>query len=162
VDTSLVEKGPIHLVGTMVTGKPEDIVPQMNDIWMNQFIPHAEQLRPFSLDDAFYGAWIWVDENTTAYLAGMAVEALPEIPQGLMEKVLPAAKYAVFDCTVSTIGQTYDQAYREWLPNSPYEYDITASDFEYYPPSTESGDRLAQIFIPIREKQPLSPMTNLN
>jgi predicted transcriptional regulator YdeE len=162
MNTSLVERGPIRLVGLLVTGKPEEIVPQMQGIWMEQFLPHAEQLRPFSVDNAFYGAWIWIDEQTTAYMAGMAVENLPGVPDGLSEKELPAARYAVFDCTVGSIGQAYDWAYHQWLPGSPFEYDVSASDFEYYPPSGEGGDDLAQVYIPVREKQALPPAISMN
>jgi predicted transcriptional regulator YdeE len=162
MNTSLIQKGPIRLVGMLITGKPEEIVLQMNAIWMEQFMPHAEQIRPFSVDNAFYGAWIFIDENTTAYLAGMAVEDLPVVPAGLVEKELPAAQYAVFDCTVQTIGQTLDWAYHQWLPGSPFEYDISASDFEYYPPSRQTGDELAQIYIPVRQKQFPPPSINVN
>ncbi len=147
------EKGPIRLVGIVTHGKPEEITPHITDIWMNQFMKFDEQLRPYSVDKAYYGAWIGTPDGSADYMAGMAVENLPEIPEGLGERILPAAKYAVFDCTVATIGDTYGQVYGEWLPASAYEYDMMAADFEFYPPNTENNASPTAVYIPIKEKQ---------
>ena len=149
-----VEKGPIRLVGILTTGKPEEIVPQLNDIWMNRFMKYDERLKPYSADKAYYGAWTWKTPGMVpVYMAGMAVEGLAEIPDGLEEIVLSAARYAIFDATVSTFGQVYDEIYSRWLPSSPYEYDIAGADFEYYPPNTMNGESATQIYIPIKARE---------
>ncbi len=59
----------------------------------------------------------------------------------------------MFDCTVSTIGPTYEHVYGDWLPKSSYEYDMMAADFEYYPPDTETNDSLTAVYIPVKEKR---------
>jgi predicted transcriptional regulator YdeE len=152
---NLIEKGPIRLVGVVTFGKPETITPRLNDIWMDQFMKYDDQLKPFSIDKAYYGAWIGDPEGNATYVAGMVAENLPKIPLGLGERVLPAATYAVFDCTVGTIGDTYGKIYGEWLAASAYEYDIMASDFEFYPPDTQNSGSPAQVFIPVKLKQPV-------
>jgi predicted transcriptional regulator YdeE len=154
MEPKFVEKGPIRLVGVIAFGKPETITPRLNDIWMNQFMKFDDQLKPYSIDKAYYGAWIGDPEGNSTYFAGMAVENLPEIPRGLEERILPAATYAVFDCTVGTFGDAYGEVYGSWLPQSAYEYDIMAADFEFYPPDTATNQSPAQIFIPVKLKQP--------
>ena len=154
MEPKFIDKDPIRLVGVIAFGKPETITPLLNDIWMNQFMKYDDQLKPYSVDKAYYGAWIGEPDGNATYVAGMAVENLPEIPQGLGERVLPAATYAVFDCTVGSIGDAYGEIYGTWLPASAYEYDPAASDFEFYPPDTQNSGSPTQVFIPVREKKP--------
>jgi AraC family transcriptional regulator len=154
MEPKFVEKGPIRLIGIVKTGKLDDIVPNLNDIWMNQFMNYEPQVKPFSIDQAYYGAWIGHPDGSCTYVAGMAVAEMAEIPGGLAERVLPAAQYVVFDCTVKTIGQTYDEVYGRWLPASTYEYDLMANDFEFYPADTETNESPAQVYVPVRLKQP--------
>ncbi len=153
MDIRFIEKGPIRVVGILTHGKIEDITPKISDIWMNQFMKYDEQLKPHSPDKAYYGVWFGNPGGSADYLVGMAVENLTEIPEELAERVLPAAKYAVFPCTVGTIGETYGQIYGQWLPASDYEYDIMAADFELYPPDTETNQSPAEVYIPVKEKQ---------
>jgi predicted transcriptional regulator YdeE len=59
----------------------------------------------------------------------------------------------VFECTVATIGQTYDAIFGEWLPTAPYEQTGPNPDaFERYPPNTDSGDTPVLIHIKVRDK----------
>jgi predicted transcriptional regulator YdeE len=154
MEPKFIEKDPIRLVGVTAFGKPETITPNLNDIWVNQFMKYDDLLKPFSTDKAYYGAWIGDPEGNATYIAGMAVANLPEIPEGLEERILPAATYAVFDCTVDTFGRTYGAIYGTWLPQSGYEYDMMASDFEFYPSDTATSDSPTQIFLPVKVKQP--------
>jgi predicted transcriptional regulator YdeE len=80
---------------------------------------------------------------------------MTEIPDGLTLRTLPAAKYAVFTCTMKTLSATYPFVYQQWLPASAYELDMSASDFEYYLPNADSADSPVQIFIPIKQKEPV-------
>ena len=63
---------------------------------------------------------------------------------------VPASRYAVFECTMETIGQTYSYVYNTWLSASPYEFPPGGADFEYYPP--EGSEGTPAIYLPIREK----------
>jgi predicted transcriptional regulator YdeE len=149
MDVKFVEKGPIRLVGVVTHGKPDEITPQMMDIWGKRFMKHEAELKPYSADKAYYGAWIGSPDMSADYLAGMRVENLPEIPDGMEERVLPAAKYAIFPCTAATLGDTYGMIYGQWLPQSIYEFDSMAADFEYYLPDSEA----AEVYIPVKEKE---------
>jgi AraC family transcriptional regulator len=65
------------------------------------------------------------------YIAGVEVERVDEIPDGMVSRSVPAQKYAVFACTLETLGQTYRYINEEWQPKSGYER-APAADFEYY------------------------------
>ena len=47
------------------------------------------------------------------YLAGMAVEGVVDVPEGLTLREVPASRYAVFECTVKTISDTYDWIFQD-------------------------------------------------
>ena len=65
------------------------------------------------------------------------------MPEGLTLREVPMSRYAVFECTVKTISDTYDWIFGQWLKTAPYPRPNATSpkaDFERYPPATDSGD----------------------
>ncbi len=150
MEPEIIEKGPIQLLGVLTVGQPDKL--DYNDIWANQVMKYDELLKAHSVDQAYYGVWFGEDADHLAYLAGMAIDCVDEIPAGLVLRVLPPRRYAVFHCTISTISRTYPEIYQNWLPTSPYQFAPGASDFEYYPPHGETDEIPAAIFIPIVEK----------
>ena len=87
------------------------------------------------------------------YIAGFEVSQVEELPVGMMNMSVPAQKYAVFPCTLGTIGTTYRYITEEWQPRSGYEH-VDAPDFEYYdeesdPSALPQGMKLA-IYWPIK------------
>ena len=151
MEPRFVEKTPIKVVGILTFGQPDKL--DYNDIWAVQYMKYDEQLKPYSPDKGYYGVWLG-EEGKLAYLAGMVVENLPEVPEGLAMREIPAARYAVFECTIGTLSKTYTAIWQEWLPTSNYILDESKSDFEYYPPKTGPGDPPAAIYIPIKVKEP--------
>lgn len=73
-------------------------------------------------------------------------------PPGATRREIPAARYAVFNCLVRTIGETYGYVYNQWLLAGPYEFDEGKADFEYYPPGSTGNESPAAIYIPVRRK----------
>ncbi len=133
-----------------------------DDMWMKYFMPVEGLVRPYSLDQAYYGVFFHPDDRQTPldYLAGMAVSDVPEgegiaVPSGcnkLSLKQVPAARYAVYRCTFKDIGQASDFITGEWLPASPYEYDHPLPGFEYYPADAACSDSCVQIYIPVKSR----------
>jgi predicted transcriptional regulator YdeE len=123
-------------------------------IW-KRFMAYHEQIEPLSTDKAYYGAYFpTVDKGPMDYLAAMAVAKGTAAPEGLTACEVPGARWAVFECTVATIGQTYDAIFGEWLPKAPYEHVGPNPDaFERYPPQTNSGDTPVLIHIKVRDKE---------
>jgi len=86
-------------------------------------------------------------------MAGMAVGDVDSVPEGPVVREVPAARYALFTCTMRTIGTTWEYIYKDWLPASQYENDAPLPSFEYYPPDDErAGDFPVSIYVPVREK----------
>ena len=64
---------------------------------------------------------------------------------------IPESKYAVFTCTLPTIGKAFDYAYKTWLPQSGYER-TCGSEFEFYDKDYNPEDENSEmyIYIPIK------------
>jgi len=126
-------------------------------LWMERYMPYDERVKPLSTDKAYYSVYFARDQQEFC-LDGMAVAdaaaSVAGIPvlEGLMLREVPAGRYAAFECTVKTIGQTWQGIFREWLPSSPYVPTPESSAFECYPPSTETGDSPVVIYLPISDK----------
>jgi len=93
-------------------------------------------------------------DGSFTYMAGMAVTQVL-LPQGMISRTIPANEYAVFEHhgALDTLGQTYDQIYREWLPGSDYEF-ANQDDFEVYDERFEFGkpESVMEIWIPVKKK----------
>ena len=123
-------------------------------IW-KRFMAYHGQIEPLSTDKAYYGAYLPTgDRGPMDYLAAMAVAEGTVAPEGLTLCQVPEGRWAVFECTVATIGQTYDAIFQEWLPTAPYEHVGPNPDaFERYPPHTDSGDTSVLIHIEVRDRE---------
>jgi predicted transcriptional regulator YdeE/effector-binding domain-containing protein len=75
------------------------------------------------------------------YIAGIEVERAEAVPAGMMSMNVPAQKYAVFTCTLPTLGATYRHIMEEWQPRSGYER-ADAPDFELYDEKFDPADPL--------------------
>ena len=141
-----------------VLGVQERFAPGLEDfegIWMRAFMARHQEIHPLSTDKAYYGVCFHVEgEDGMDYLAGMAVPADTACPEGLAAREVPAARDAVFECTVDTIHETYEHVHGPWVARAPYAFDWPKPSFEQYPPDTESGDSPVLIHVPIRDESP--------
>ncbi|MEZ4638274.1 MAG: effector binding domain-containing protein [Caldilineaceae bacterium] len=86
------------------------------------------------------------------YIAGVEVSQVADVPAGMVGKQVPAQRYAVFPCTLKTIGDTYRYITEEWQAKSGYEH-AEAPDFEYYDEPSEPAnpqDMKLKIYWPIK------------
>ena len=147
----IVKRDAFTVMGISTRSVPEET--DYNDLWMNQYMLYHDQIQPFSTDNAYYGVSLETDEEgVIEYIAGMAVENVKDVPEGLVLRAVSAARDAVFECKVKTLGETWDYIFTQWLPASQYEYDRDVPSFEYYPPDTENDESPASIHIPIKDK----------
>lgn len=87
----------------------------------------------------------------------IAVSSSSELKEGLAEYTVPAMTWAVFPCTLETIGRTQVQAITRWLPRSKYrplnkgyvtgKMKSGAPDIECY-----GKDGMAEVWIAVEEK----------
>jgi predicted transcriptional regulator YdeE/DNA-binding transcriptional MerR regulator len=79
------------------------------------------------------------DSEGPWYIAGAQVSQVDAVPPGMMARDVPAQKYAVFECTLPTLSQTYRYIMEQWQPASGYER-ADAPDFEVYDEKWDMND----------------------
>jgi predicted transcriptional regulator YdeE len=82
----------------------------------------------------------------------MAVEQTDSVPDGLALRPVPASTYAVFECTLETIHDTWHRIFREWLPESGYVENRETGNFDWYPPDCD-GRSTILLHLAVREKE---------
>ena len=89
----------------------------------------------------------------SGYLVGVATNAA--CPADMEERIVPAATYAVFDCTgpmPDAIQNLQHRIFTEWLPSSGYEW-APKSDLEiFFGPNMTAEDYKSQIWFPIEKR----------
>lgn len=88
------------------------------------------------------------DEKTGEfdYIAGIEVDNPPNIPDGMFSFTIPEKTYAVFTCTLPTLFETFQRAYKEWLPQSGFKR-ADGPEFELYDVTFEPGDETSKMYI---------------
>jgi AraC family transcriptional regulator len=71
------------------------------------------------------------NEKEPWYIAGVEVSRAEDAPPGMMRMSVPAQKYAVFPCTLGTLGETYRYITEEWQPRTGQQH-ADAPDSELY------------------------------
>jgi AraC family transcriptional regulator len=61
---------------------------------------------------------------------------------------IPAATWAVFDCTLANLQDVTKNIFREWFPSVDYEHDAKP-ELEVYLPEGEGQDMRCEIWIPV-------------
>jgi len=150
MEYKLVERAAFAVGGVQRRfAAPDQEDPGFQDIWMNRFMRRHAEIEPLCSDKGFYGVWFGdVRAGPADYLAGMSVAQLERFPSDLTLREVPVATYAVFECSVRTIGETYDAIFAREASGVGHELDPSAAHFEYYPPGTSSQD--SRVFIYVR------------
>ncbi len=91
-------------------------------------------------------------DGVFSYITGTEVTSTEYIPDGMVCKTIPAARYVVFTARGSLPGSIQDTVkyiYQEWLPNSEYQR-ANSADFELYDDRCHGGENAeVDIYIPI-------------
>jgi AraC family transcriptional regulator len=114
------------------------------------YLSFHEQIEPLSAGVGHYGVYLGPDHSQPIdYLAGMAVREDADAPEGVAVREVPAATYAVFECSFQRLGPTYGYVWDEWLPSSSYAQDTSRLGFDYFAPGTESAESQVEIWFPV-------------
>ena len=102
-----------------------------------------------------YGVEFGFDKTSglSCYIAGFPVKER-STPQKCFTKVeIPPQVYAVFPCTLNTLREVYDYAYKKWLPNSSFQR-TSGAEFELYDTNfqADNPNSVMYLYIPIRKK----------
>jgi AraC family transcriptional regulator len=137
------------VVGMRYRGKNEN--QEVTQLW-GQFVQRIPEIRHRDPGGPTYGVMYDYDEATGefTYVAALPVNEAADLPKGMVSVEIPDARYAVFECTLPTLGETYAQIH-EWLPQSGYEHAATP-EYEYYGPAFNPEDpgSTMSIYIPLK------------
>jgi AraC family transcriptional regulator len=101
----------------------------------------------------------WVDKpindpHDYEFYYGIAVELPPKGGTGKFEKMaVPAATWAVFDCTLENLQDVTRRIFSEWFPSTGYEHDDKPELEIYFPEDPRSKVMQCQIWMPVVKKK---------
>lgn len=98
-------------------------------------------------------------DGSVDYVAGVAVERVDRLPEGVIAESVPRQTYAVFRHSVRSLDlhaelqPTLRWIWGTWLPASDFEY-LAGPDFERYPAGFDPGkpDMYVDIAVPVRKR----------
>jgi predicted transcriptional regulator YdeE len=147
-----MEPKSVNIECFQVLGLLEHFQPGKEDfsgIW-KRFMKFHTQLQKLSTNKAYYSVYFETENKELDYLAGMKVLLKQTILEGLTLRKVPSDFYAIFECTVETLGNTYDCIFDKWFSMAPYDPD-QRPDFNYYPRNTTSRDMSVTANMAIKE-----------
>ena len=149
MEERITSKPAFTVVGLKYHGKNEnEEIPQL---WQKMG-PRFSEITDVLDEEVCYGVCHNLDEGTGEfdYLAVLEVSGDGEVPDGMVRWEIPEQTYAVFECTLPTIGQTFDYIHKTWFPQSNYkrapgpELERYDEDFDPNNPSS-----VMQVWIPV-------------
>ncbi len=146
IEPEIREMESFKVIGMKYQGKNgNEEVPQL---WRD-FVPRIKEIKNVSRkEDTFGLQWDIKDDGQFMYIAGIKVEMVENVPEGMISWDIPKARYATFECTLPTLLEVYGQI-SEWLEKSEYSK-ASSPEFEYYPREFDgSPDSKMYIYIPI-------------
>ncbi len=148
MEPTISKKEAFTAVGIQYHGKNEN--QEIASLW-GEFHPRMGEIQAKVEPGVTYGLCGDLEENGAfKYLAGFEVNQTNDVPAGMTVWEVPEQTYAVFPCTLPTLGDTYHFAFDTWLPASDYKK-AAGFDFELYPAEFDGNDEesVMYIYIPI-------------
>jgi AraC family transcriptional regulator len=126
--------------------------------WWDEFLKSPDCARMASLTGNKAGSITgssmlgvcFADERPVEFYYGIAVELPENTPAKPFEKMeIPAATWAVFDCTLPSIQDVTKRIFSEWFPSTGYEHDAKPELEIYFPEDPRSKVMHCQVWIPV-------------
>jgi predicted transcriptional regulator YdeE len=148
VEVEIVNRPAFTVVGIMYHGKNEaNEVPRLwGELWSR-----SKEIKNRVDPSVAYGVLGKkdCDSGEFDYMAGLEVDSVADVPEGMDSWEVPEQTYAVFACTLPTLMETMQYAFETWLPQSAYER-ADGPGFELYGEDFDHEERPAMsLFIPI-------------
>ncbi|MBP7962224.1 MAG: AraC family transcriptional regulator [Caldilineaceae bacterium] len=147
----LFEKPAFTVVGMEMQATP--MTPEIPKLW-DRFGPRMDEVPDQAEPHVSYGLMDHFDPalGTFTYMAGVSVTQAQDLPGGMTQMEVPANTYAVFEATLSTLGDVFGQIYNSWLPTSGYTQ-AAAPYFERYSETFNPQDpaSIVSIYIPVQK-----------
>lgn len=150
MEPKIIDRPAFKVVGMKYRGNNEnEEIPQLWD----EFWPRLQEIGHRSPEYVAYGIIDNFDEEMQVfdYVAGVEVDSLADVPEGMTGVEVPAQTYAAFECTLPTLMDTIRHVYEGWLPGSGYTR-APGPEFELYDERFDiaQGKLGMSIYIPIR------------
>lgn len=154
MEPRIVERTSFHVVGMADRFTPATNT-RIPILW-ERFVPRMDAI-PHRRGATTLGVCVEAGADTCGeggftYVAGVEVDRLDAVPEGMIALTIPENRYAVFTHSghVSRINDTVRQIWGAWLPTSPYRH-VPAPDFELYDErwNPATGDGEIDIWVPI-------------
>lgn len=148
----LVEREAFLVAGMQITTKP--MTDEIPALWQ-KFAPRMAKVPNAAEPKVSYGVMQNFDQQkgTLEYMAGVSVSNLARVPDGMSSLEIPHNTYAVFEASLSTIGEIFCHIYEAWLPTSHFEH-VKAPYFERYDeqfdPTVPAS--VIEVYIPVRPR----------
>lgn len=143
----IVTKPAFTVVGLRIRAAAKS--PEIAQIW-DTFVPRMGEMPQSPEPHVSYGLMDNFDADGVDYMAGNPISNTAKLPQSMSRWDVPANTYAVFDTTLATIGQTFDDIFGKWLPTSGYQQ-VAAPYFERYPETFGPDNPALEIYIPVKK-----------
>jgi len=166
MEPRIIEKREIILVGMDFCGDPYTKAggwSEQNEIgrlwkrFTSYFDKHKDKIKHL-VSKSGYEVWVdnieKLDEKDKYIFVGVEIEKMEDLPLGLVAKILPRTKYAVFTVKGKEIKSNWgNNINKDWLPKSSYK---EAYNFliEYYDENRFKGmnneESELDIYVPIK------------
>jgi AraC family transcriptional regulator len=154
MEARVVHKPAFHVIG--MAGRFTPTSSKIPELW-GRFVPRmgevAHRRGGHTLGLCMDADADNVTEVGFTYLAGVEVEHLGSIPEGMIALTVPAHTYAVLMHRghVSRLPDTVKHVWGRWLPASQYRH-VPAPDFELYDPErwdAVTGEGEVDLYVPV-------------
>lgn len=151
MEPRITAREPFAVLGIVTRIRRGSETPELfANVW-RQFESYRQGIQSVAIGRHYFGVNVPTDqEDATDYVAGMMVGDDTPIPVGLEKRPVPGGQFAVFECPVGAIGDTYRYIFTAWLRDATVDFDPAVPVFEEYPEST--SQRPVRIHVPIRQR----------
>ena len=118
-----------------------------------RLIPRFGEIQYRVTPQRAYGVLDNYDQATGEYdyLAGLEVDRVDRLPEGMTRWDVPAQTYAAFGTTLADLHATLDAIYGQWLPSAAYVR-TDGPEFEFYDEQFDQTGRMA-VYIPVQLRE---------
>ncbi|BCN31914.1 AraC family transcriptional regulator [Anaeromicropila herbilytica] len=152
IEPQIILDKEFKLIGMKETVKPGS--ERIKNLW-DSFTSKKSEIKNILTQDTVLGICEYMpnitDESEFSYFAGVEVKDFSDIPKGMLIKIIPNSKYAVFTHkgSLSKLKDTYNFIYGVWLPQSGYEL-AELDTIELYDSRSNAADSEFDIHIPLK------------
>jgi len=156
MEPRIVRLPAFHVVG--MAGRFTPATTSHIPLLWERFVPYMDRI-PYRRGSHTLGVCVDADPSTIeqdgfTYVAGVEVERIGDVPEGLMALTVPANAYAVFTHTghIAYFPDTVKQVWGRWLPASRYRH-VPAPDLEWYDErwNPETGEGEIDVYVPVAD-----------